>query len=221
MIQIRGRKDFFYGNGLAREFTLSFPAPDAPIGAQYIYMIVSNEDGSDSVPVLTNYTLTRHGETISLTYPVSGDPLAPGKKLTVFRKLPLVQPTDLENGDTFFAETIEYTFDWLEMQIQELKEELDRALKVPLSSDRTPEEVMAEILRALEIVRQAKEYLDQMEKLLNLEYLESGVYNVRRSFVVQQDIPAGGTLTLPAYYYPTRNVLFLSRQDVPCTPWPR
>jgi hypothetical protein len=36
--------------------------------------------------------------------------------------------------------------------------------------------------------------------------------------VLFRSIPAGGTLTLPVYYYPTRNVLFLTYEDTPCVP---
>ena len=148
MILVQHTKDFFYGNGFAREFTLSYPAPDPAVGKQYIYLVISDRSGRNSEPVLSNFRVARHGETISVVYPVTGEPLALGKKLTIYRKLPLIQPTDLENGDNFYPETIEDTFDWLEMQIQELQEESDRAIKVPISSDQTPEDLLQSIFDA-------------------------------------------------------------------------
>jgi hypothetical protein len=66
--------------------------------------------------------------------------------------------------------------------------------------------------------QQAGEYLAEMEALLGTNYLESGVYNVRRVFAAPADIPAGGTLTLPVNYFPTRNVLSLNFEDTPCAP---
>lgn len=50
-------------------------------------------------------------------------------------------------------------------------------------------------------------------------FLESGVYNVRAAMRVNELVPAGSVLTLPAQYYPRRNVLFLSYGGVICTPY--
>ena len=139
MIQVQVAKDFFYGNGVARDYTLSFPAPGAPVGQHYIYLIVSDDDGSNAVPVLSDFWVSRHGDAFCVTYPMNGAPLPPGKKLTVYRKLPLTQPTDLQNGGNFHPETIEDTFDWLVMQIQQLAEEGERSLKVPISAGQNSE----------------------------------------------------------------------------------
>ncbi|MCL1855685.1 MAG: hypothetical protein FWF86_08125 [Clostridia bacterium] len=142
MITTQHTKDYFYGNGLAREFSLSYPAPDAPVGKRYIHLIVSDEDGKNPEFVLSNFQINRHGKTASVVYPAVGDPLESGKKLTVFRLLPLTQPTDLENGGNFYAETVEDTFDWIVMQIQQLDEAIGRALKIPLSAGLTGDALM-------------------------------------------------------------------------------
>jgi len=148
MIQTQGSRDVFFGNGFARNFALSYPAPDAPAGRQYVYLIVSDADGKNPVPVLSDFAVVRHGETLSVTYPVSGEALADGKKLTIYRQLPLTQPTDLENGGNFYPETIEAGFDWLEMQIQQLDDTCTRAITLPISSDQTPEELLSDIFTA-------------------------------------------------------------------------
>jgi hypothetical protein len=153
MIQTQGSRDVFYGNGFARDFSLSFPAPDAPAGKQYIRLIAGDADGKNPVPVLSNFLITRHGDTLSVRYPVAGEALAQGMKLTIYRQLPLTQPTDLENGGNFYAETIEDSLDWLEMQIQQLDEVSARAVKVPISSDQSPEELLAEIFDARDTAR--------------------------------------------------------------------
>ncbi|MDR1241737.1 MAG: hypothetical protein LBM00_02975 [Deltaproteobacteria bacterium] len=208
-------KQIYLGNGAATEF----PVPFKYDRVEDLYLLLT-DDKEMETPLAENFrvAVTPAGDT-SVIYPVSGLPLPPGWKFTIFRDTPETQIVDLIHGGAFNPDVLEHdALDRIVMMIQEIEEAIERALKVPLSSDKTPEQVMAEIMFALEIVRMAKEYLDQMERLLSLEYLESGVYNVRRVFVAQQDIPVGGTLTLPVYYYPTRNVLFLTYEDTPCVP---
>lgn len=65
---------------------------------------------------------------------------------------------------------------------------------------------------------QAKADADRAASLVDPVVLASSVYNVRKAFVVENAVPAGGALNLPGYYFPTREVLFLSYNGVVCTP---
>jgi hypothetical protein len=137
---------------------------------------------------------------------------------------------DLIYAGAFSPDVLEKdALDRLEMQIQELQEEIYRAVKSSLSTTDPPplleafyshlSELFANLKSQLEAIRDTAEgFKDAAELAASETYLESGVYNVRRCFVAEEDVSAGGTLTLPVPYYPTRNVLWLSYQGMPCTP---
>lgn len=55
--------------------------------------------------------------------------------LTIRRVRPLTQTTDLRNQGAYFPETVEDTFDKNVMLIQQLKDEIDRSMKLPETID--------------------------------------------------------------------------------------
>lgn len=65
---------------------------------------------------------------------------------------------------------------------------------------------------------QAKADADRAAALADPASLASSVYNVRKAFVAEQPVPAGGVLALPGFYYPARDVLFLAYEGTVCTP---
>lgn len=85
----------------------------------------------------TNYSVTLTGavpSTGSITYPATGATrLETGEKLIMRRVLDLLQPTDLENLGGYFPDTQEGVFDRLTMLIQQLQEQIDRSLKIPVA----------------------------------------------------------------------------------------
>ena len=64
----------------------------------------------------------------TITYPITGSPLASGEKLTLLGDVDYDQTTDLLGGGAFNARVIEDTFDRVVIQIQQLDERVDRAL---------------------------------------------------------------------------------------------
>jgi microcystin-dependent protein len=68
-------------------------------------------------------------------YPVTGKPLEVGCKIALLRKTPLTQELDLVNNGGFFPENIEQTFDRSVLVEQELLEQLERAVKMPETSN--------------------------------------------------------------------------------------
>ncbi|MER8993534.1 hypothetical protein [Mesorhizobium sp. M0678] len=58
-----------------------------------------------------------------------------GQTITILRKVPVVQETDLENQGAYYAETVETALDLAVMRDQELAEGLARAVKIPISAD--------------------------------------------------------------------------------------
>ena len=73
----------------------------------------------------------------SVTYPVSGSPLATGEKLTVLNAVEYLQGTDLQNGGAWNPETVENALDRLTMLAQRLNEENERGARAPVSDDGT------------------------------------------------------------------------------------
>lgn len=69
----------------------------------------------------------------TITYPLSGSPLATGERLTVTTDLELSQQTVFTNLGKFFPATVEDTFDRVVMLLRQIQAENDRALRVPVS----------------------------------------------------------------------------------------
>ena len=72
-----------------------------------------------------------------VTYPISGTPLPVGSRLVVVGNLPYDQPLDLPGGGNFRPQAIENQLDRTVMQIQQLREESSRAVRVPVTSENT------------------------------------------------------------------------------------
>jgi hypothetical protein len=138
-------KKTYAGNGAATVW----PVPFVYARAADLHLVLTDAAGNET-PVTGNFqvNVTQAGDT-SILYPVSGAPLASGKKLTVHRNTPRKQIVDLQYGGAFSPDTLEHDgFDRLEMQIQELQEESDRAVKVNISSAETAEELKNRLFTA-------------------------------------------------------------------------
>lgn len=71
----------------------------------------------------------------TVNYPLSGSALPSTSELAIIGNLPYDQPLDLPSGGSFPPVSIENEHDRTVMQIQQLVEITDRALKVPATSD--------------------------------------------------------------------------------------
>ena len=124
----------YQGNDLATEWPVPFPL----LREEHLHLIVTDANGLDTL-IDSNYEIKGiKEENVSVTYPVEGEPLASGHRLTIYREVPLVQQLDLENGGNFNAEVIERQFDNTVMQIQQIQEQIDRSIKVSISSEEIP-----------------------------------------------------------------------------------
>ncbi|SDL07063.1 hypothetical protein SAMN05428953_12646 [Mesorhizobium muleiense] len=73
---------------------------------------------------------------------------AAGETITILRKVPFVQETDLENQGAYYAETLETVADLSVMRDQELQEQVNRAIQIPISSDPAElDDLVANIIR--------------------------------------------------------------------------
>lgn len=75
----------------------------------------------------------------TVTYPISGTPLPVGSRLVIIGDIDYDQPLDLPSGGNFSPLALENQLDRATMQIQQLKEGLDRALTLPVAASGSTE----------------------------------------------------------------------------------
>ncbi|MDR1360676.1 MAG: hypothetical protein LBJ82_06830, partial [Deltaproteobacteria bacterium] len=208
-------KQIYAGNGLARVFPVPFPfARPADL------RLVRADAGGPDTPITDNFsvTITPAGET-SLTYPLSGAALPAGSRLIIYRDTPELQIVDLVYGGDFNPEVLEHDgYDRAVMMIQELREAVDRSLKVSMWGDKTPEERMQEILDAINMILRAEEAANRAENAAEKVELAKAARNIRRSWTAKDALPSGGILELPSLYYPGMNILLLMHRGAVCCP---
>lgn len=139
----------YNGNGVTTSFSFSFTI----FASTDLTVIKTDTDGVETTlsegSGTTNYSVTvaSYPGSGSITYPASGSTeLATGEKITIKRVLPLTQTTDLENQGGYFPETQERVYDRLVMIAQQIQEELDRAVKVDISSGDDPDDLLDDLL---------------------------------------------------------------------------
>ena len=122
------------GNGAATSFSFS---PIVIFEDTDIEVYLLNTAGVETLLTKdTHYTVvvSSFPGTGSITYPVSGFPLASGESLTIRRLLPIEQTIDVENQGGYFPDVQETALDKLTMICLAQQEELDRTLKLQISS---------------------------------------------------------------------------------------
>lgn len=138
------------GNDVATVFSFSpiviFESTDlvvTHVGTDGTETVLSEGTGTSDYAV----TVSDYPGTGSITYPASGSTeLATGEQLIIKRVLTLEQTVDLENQGGYFPDTQETVFDKLVMIDLQQQEELDRTLKLPISSTDTAADVVDDIL---------------------------------------------------------------------------
>lgn len=132
------------GNGATTSFTFS-----PMVIYQSTDLVVTLRDEDDVETVLTegvgtsNYSVTPSGaypSTGTITYPASGSgTLSADESLVITCNVPLKQLTDLENQGPYLAATQESAFDYVVHLIQQLNEKVNRALKLNVTDNASPD----------------------------------------------------------------------------------
>ena len=126
-------KNTYAGNGSTTVFPFTFQLN--PEDVNNVFVTLSNEEGTEIET--TDFLLSLSDK--SVRYPKRGEqPLSPGWKITIHRRLPYTQTLNLMSQGPFFAEDIEGQFDRQEMQIQQLAEAVDRCVKGSISGGKPP-----------------------------------------------------------------------------------
>ena len=120
-------KHVYTGNGATTRWPFTFAIHDATDILVYV------TDPQGRISQITNNFFVDTGA-CDVLYPVSGDPLASGWKIALLRSIAMTQELDLVNQGAFYAEDVEKALDKLTMILQQHKEEIDRSIKVDITS---------------------------------------------------------------------------------------
>lgn len=150
----------YNGNNAARTFSFSFWS----FGKEDIVVSRADPGGNEVILTLgTDYSIAFNQKNLGGTVTLN-TVLQSGYTLAISRSTPINQELDLVNQGAFYAEDHEAAFDKLTAICQELKEVLGRCLIVPITSTKTPQEVLNDLL---EISAKATEYAQKAEIIYN------------------------------------------------------
>jgi hypothetical protein len=130
-VETTSSKVIWAGNGATTVFSYSFEI-DA---ASDIVLTYTDAAGNVTTVGSAAWSVTGIGTTAggTLTYPLSGSPIAVGTTLTLQRIVPLTQPTDLTDQGGLWPTVVMDADDNQEFQIQQVSELASRALVISVS----------------------------------------------------------------------------------------
>lgn len=144
-INVTHVKDILLADGVNKVFPFTFPVMDKA-DVKCLYVLPSGEE-TDLLATEYEVKLTETGGEV--TYPLTGDALAEGCKLVIYRETPRTTDYNPQNTTTFDAETISKEIERLTMENQEQDEKLSRAVSTGMGSEADPKEYLNEINRLL------------------------------------------------------------------------
>jgi hypothetical protein len=122
------------GNGSTTAFNFSFLIPYQSDGVTPAVQVQVYTPASGVLATLTPnlYSITGVGNSSggTVTYPLTGSPLAAGSELIITRSLAYTQPTAVTNQG-FYPHVVEQTADSLEAQIQQLSVAIGSTFRLP------------------------------------------------------------------------------------------
>lgn len=126
----------YAGNGS----TVTFSVPFYFLAAGDLKVIYRAANGTETVKVLTtDYTVSGAGNQAGGSITTTSAPAA-GITVVIARNTPYTQEVDYQPNDPFPAETHEQALDKLTMEVQQVKEAVDRAIKLSQTNTMTSTE---------------------------------------------------------------------------------
>ena len=144
----------YLGDGV----TVNFPIPFAYFanadGTKQLSVVVADATGENETVLTenTDFTITAAGQpngTLTMNVPLGKD-----KKLTIVYNIPIEQTTDWEEFGRLPSESIETSFDKVVAILKQHQEILDRCVKVVISGNQTPQELLDEVYEKLDSATQ-------------------------------------------------------------------
>ena len=134
-LESRINRNRYVGNGATTQFPFTFKVWKT----DQILVITGDGETEQDVSARCTVTLTASGGTVTF-------PAAPpaGTVVVIRRSMPYIQEDDYRNGTRFDPEEVEDRFDQDCAERQDLRLDVGRAIKVPLTSSKTPEEYQQE-----------------------------------------------------------------------------
>lgn len=136
----------FNGNGTTTAFPFTFKV----FAVGDVSVVRANAAGVETTLTLTSdYTVSLNanqnsnpGGTVTLV-----SALATGSSMVITSEIDYLQPTDLTNQGGFYPKVINDSLDRLTMMSQQLKEQVDRSAKLPITSSADANALVADIVR--------------------------------------------------------------------------
>lgn len=128
------RSPVYTGNGVATSFAFTFKV----FASTDVQVLRTNADGSISTLVPgSDYSVSLNADQTtspggSITYPLSGSPLPANQTLVILGNLPYDQTLSLPTGGNFNPVAVENNFDRTEMQIQQVNDKANAAVRAPV-----------------------------------------------------------------------------------------
>jgi len=136
------------------DVTVTFPFTFKIFADSGISVILLDANGDESVLTLdVDYTVSVNadqddspgGDCVLTTAPATGE------TLLIVGSTPQTQEAEILNLGGFYPRVINAALDKLTMAVQEMQAEIDRSIKVPVTSDDDPTVILSEIISALRI----------------------------------------------------------------------
>lgn len=149
----------YAGDGVTKTFGFGFRVFEAAD----IVVIATDTSGVEStLNPETDYTVAINSSGFGGTVTIGKTPIT-NTVLVITRRVPVKQEVDLVNQGEFYAETHEEVFDRLTAIAQDMYEQLSRTLVVPISQNKTPQQVLTEVL---DIAATANAYVATAKQIL-------------------------------------------------------
>ena len=125
----------YTGNGVTTAWPFAFKVSQAAD----LVVIYTDATGSDFALSPSQYGATGFGADLggSVTYPLTGAPIASGTKLTIYRDVAATQPTSISNQGAMWPQVIEGALDRLAMIAQGFLDTASRTLKISVTDSGT------------------------------------------------------------------------------------
>lgn len=129
-IATTSNKAQWQGNGATSVFSFAFE-----IGSANQALLYLTSGGSTTLIPSSSYSISGLGipNGGTITYPLSGSPIASGQTLTLIRIVPLQQLCDLINQSNYFPDAVEGALDYLMMAVQQLALQIAFTIQTPTS----------------------------------------------------------------------------------------
>lgn len=139
----------YEGNGAATAFPFAFKV----WSTDQLNISLTSPKGETCPAQGWAATIGESGGTV--TYLHDGAPLPAGWRLAIVRNMPFAQGIDLISASRFDPQVIEDGLDQATAELQQLNEKLARAVIMPATSDKSPEEVVASVYSSRDAAAQS------------------------------------------------------------------